>query len=471
MKNTLFWRLSASITLGTIALFSLINYLTDETEWHMSFIKAEYQQQLNDYAGHAEQLYLQGEHEALADWLQNLQQKEKTWVGVVQSTMTPLVGTQLQAAYFDNLMLGRGVEWKVHLYFNQNPIMEIPFVDPQVHFLIQLPERMRPGAYWQHMDLLLQVGLPLIPLLLMTLLIYRYLMSPLHRLGIATRKFSEGDHHARVRPSLGLRNDELTDLADAFDQMAENTSNLIIKQRQLIADLSHELRTPITRMEMAIGSAKQGIAETELLPRLEKETTEIRSLVESTLTLAWLENEKPILAGEEFDLVELISIIIEDAKYEFPGARFITSLPTHLTLLNCSQRALVQALENLIRNALKYSPTDKAVSIKLIKNRDNIFIVISDQGSGVPEEYLDSIFQPFFRVDKSRDKSPDGFGLGLALARRQIEAISGTLTASNLGNRQFSINDSTAIKSHAIEDKEEVSIKTGLQMVIKLPYP
>lgn len=467
MKNTLFWRLSTSITLGTIALFSLINYLTDETEWHMSFIKAEYQQQLNDYAAHAEQLYLKGEHEALADWLQNLQKKEKTWVGVVQSTMTPLAGTHLQAAYFDKLVLGRGVEWKVHLYFNQNPIMEIPFVEPKIHFLIQLPERMRPGAYWQYMDLLLQVGLPLIPLLLMTLLIYRYLMSPLHRLGIATRQFSEGDHHVRVRPSLGLRNDELTDLADAFDQMAENTSNLIIKQRQLIADLSHELRTPITRMEMAIGSAKQGIAETELLPRLEKETTEIRTLVESTLTLAWLENEKPTLAGEEFDLVELISIIIEDAKFEFPGARFITSLPTQLTLLNCSQRALVQALENLIRNALKYSPTDKAVSIKLIKNPDNIFIVISDQGGGVPEEFLDSIFQPFFRVDKSRDKSPDGFGLGLALARRQIEAISGTLTASNLGKT----NDPATIKGYLIDAKGEPQITTGLQMVIKLPYP
>ncbi|WP_025563013.1 histidine kinase sensor domain-containing protein [Psychromonas sp. SP041] len=453
MKNTLFWRLSASITIATITLFSLINYLTDETEWHMSFIKIEHQQQLNEYAKHAEQLYLQGQHEQLSDWLGTLQKNENTWVAIVKSSLTPTLGTYMQQEYLDRFVLGRGIDWKVHLYFNQNPVMEVPFVDKNTHFLIQLPERMRPGAYWQHMDLLLQVILPLLPLLLLTWLIYQYVMSPLQRLGAATRKFSEGDHLVRVRPSLGSRNDELTDLADAFDQMAENTNDLIIKQRQLIADLSHELRTPITRMEMAIGSAKQGISETELLPRLEKETAEIRMLIEDTLTLAWLENEKPILTGEAFDLIELIDIILEDAQYEFPHAQFITSFPPQLALVDCSQRALVQALENLIRNALKYSPINKAITITVDRRDKSVLIIISDQGNGVPDEYLESIFQPFFRVDKSRDKSPDGFGLGLALARRQIEAISGSLSARNLNE--------TSLHTKA----------TGLQMTITLPYP
>lgn len=454
MKNTLFWRLSASITLATVALFSLINYLTDETEWHMSFIKIAHQQQLSDYAKHAEQLYLQGKHAQLSDWLSMLQKEENTWVAVVKSNLTPLLGTHMQQDYLDRFVLGRGIDWKVHLYFNQNPVMEIPFVDKNTHFLIQLPERMRPGAYWQHMDLLLQVALPLLPLVLLTWLIYRYLMSPLQRLGIATRRFSEGDYNVRVRPSLGLRNDELTELAEAFDQMAENTSDLIIKQRQLIADLSHELRTPITRIEMAIGAAKQGIAKEELLPRLEKETAEIRMLVEDTLTLAWLENEKPTLDGESFDLIELIQIIMEDAQFELPNAQFITQLPSQLPLFNCSQRALVHALENLIRNALKYSPIDKPVTIIVEIIYENVFITISDQGSGVPDEYLERIFQPFFRVDKSRDKNPDGFGLGLALARRQIEAISGTLNASNLSQAHLGVNNAS----------------TGLQMTIKLPY-
>ncbi|WP_413701840.1 ATP-binding protein [Psychromonas sp. KJ10-10] len=320
----------------------------------------------------------------------------------------------------------------MHLYFDYNPVMEIPFIDKHTHFLIRLPERMRPGANWKHLDVLLQVGLPLLPLLLLTWLIYRYLMSPLQRLGNATRKFSEGDHKVRVRPSLGSRNDELTDLADAFDLMAENTGQLIIKQRQLIADLSHELRTPITRIEMAIGSAKQGIAQSQLLPRLEKETNEIRTLIEDTLTLAWLENEKPTLTGDCFDLTELIEVIVEDARFEYPDATIVCQMPEQLAMTNSSQRALAPALENLIRNALKYSPRDSKVSISVEVISQQIHILICDQGKGVPEELLDRIFQPFFRVDKSRDKNPTGFGLGLALARRQIEAISGSLRASNL---------------------------------------
>ena len=444
MKNTLFWRLSASITLATVVLFLFINYLTDKTEWHMSFIAIEHQEALKNYAKEAEKMYLNNENEALKKWLQTLQKKEKTWVAIVKSDLEPILGTHIQQDYLDRFVLGRGVDWKIHLYFNYNPVMEVPFVDKHTHFLIQLPNRMRPGAYWKHMDLMLQIALPLLPLLLLTWLIYRYVMSPIQRLAIATKKFSSGDYNARARPSLGIRRDELTDLADTFDQMADNTSKLIIQQRQLIADLSHELRTPVTRMEMAIGSSKQGISVDQLLPRLEKETNDIRTLIEDTLTLAWLENEKPKLNGEPLDLTELILVIIEDAKFEFPEAQFIIDLPQQLILENCSQRALVQALENLIRNALKYSPVEKTVSIKVEYNQEHVNILISDQGSGVPEEHLENIFKPFFRVDKSRDKKANGFGLGLALARRQIEALSGTLTAGN--------------------------IPVGLQMKIQLPH-
>lgn len=432
MRNSLFWRLSASIAIATVALFSLINYLIDVTEWQMSFIQSEHQAELISYAQQAEQLYLNNETQALKDFLQQIQSNENTWVAIVKSNLNPILNTHLQQQFLDYFQLGRGVEWKVHLYFDYNPVMEIPFIDKHTHFLIRLPERMRPGANWKHLDVLLQVGLPLLPLLLLTWLIYRYLMSPLQRLGNATRKFSEGDHKVRVRPSLGSRNDELTDLADAFDLMAENTGQLIIKQRQLIADLSHELRTPITRIEMAIGSAKQGIAQSQLLPRLEKETDEIRTLIEDTLTLAWLENEKPSLTGDCFDLTELIEVIVEDARFEYPDAAIFCQMPEQLTMKNSSQRALAPALENLIRNALKYSPRGSKVSISVEIISQQIHILICDQGKGVPEELLDRIFQPFFRVDKSRDKNPTGFGLGLALARRQIEAISGHLTARNL---------------------------------------
>ncbi|RBW43590.1 two-component sensor histidine kinase [Psychromonas sp. B3M02] len=432
MKNTLFWRLLASIFFVTVGLFAFINYLTDKTQLEMSFIKTEDQQQLINYAKQAEKLYLQGDQQALQDWITSLQQTEKTWVAIITSQLTPEFGSYVDKKFNEEFRLGRGVDWKVHLYFDQNPVIELPFLDKRTHFLIRLPERMRPGTYLKQIHLFQQVALPLLPLLLLTSLLYRYLMSPLQRLRVATKKFSKGNFNVRVRPNLGKRNDELTDLADAFDQMAENTGALIIQQRQLIADLSHELRTPITRMELVIGSAKQGISQLDLLPRLEKETSEIRSLIEDTLTLAWLENEKPILTGEPFDLIELLEVIVEDAKFEFPNAKITLTSPQCLQLIKCSQRSLSQALENLIRNALKYSPNNKAVVVTVTEHHKNVAISISDQGNGVPDHLIESIFQPFFRVDQSRDKNTDGVGLGLALARRHIEANSGKLNAQNL---------------------------------------
>ena len=432
MKNTLFWRLSASIFFVTVGLFSFISYLTDKTQLEMSFIKIEDQEQLADYAKHAENLYLQDDFQTLQNWIEELQQTENTWVAIIDSTLTPRFGSRIDKKFIEYFRLGRETDWKIHLYFDENPVMELPFSNKHTHFLIRLPDRMRPGTYLKPVYLLFQVALPLLPLLLLTSVLYRYLMSPLQRLRVATKKFSEGSFDVRVRPSLGKRKDELTDLADAFDQMAENTSELIIKQRQLIADLSHELRTPITRMELAIGASKQGISESELIPRLAKETADIRSLIEDTLTLAWLENEKPILIGEPFDLIELIDVIVEDAKFEFPTAHFELMIPKQLILNNCNQRSLTQTLENLIRNALKYSPNNKTVSIKIKTTDQALCIFISDQGNGVPDALLESIFQPFFRVDKSRDKNQDGFGLGLTLARRHIEANSGTLIAKNL---------------------------------------
>ncbi|WP_413691643.1 histidine kinase sensor domain-containing protein [Psychromonas sp. KJ10-2] len=144
MKNTLFWRLLASIFFVTVGLFAFINYLTDKTQLEMSFIKTEDQQQLINYAKQAEKLYLQGDQQALQDWITSLQQTEKTWVAIITSQLTPEFGSYVDKKFNEEFRLGRGVDWKVHLYFDQNPVIELPFLDKRTHFLIRLPERMRP---------------------------------------------------------------------------------------------------------------------------------------------------------------------------------------------------------------------------------------------------------------------------------------------------------------------------------------
>ncbi|GAC13815.1 sensor histidine kinase [Aliiglaciecola lipolytica] len=439
MKNQLFWRLCAIIAFGTVLLFWAIDWLTSRTETSMSFIAKEHQQQLLAYGRQAEQIYNQDGTEALAIWLKELQQKEQTWAAVVTSKLSPFADTSLPNDYIERFRLGRDVEWKIHLYFQENPTMEVPFADASTHFLIQLPNRMRPGAFLAYANLLLQIALPLVLLCILSFVLYQHVMAPLRKLEKVTKEFSEGKLDVRINAPLHERNDELTRLALTFDQMADRISKLIHNQRRLLADLSHELRTPLTRIDMAIDFVEQKLSPEQALERLRYEAATMRSLVEDTLTLAWLNTESPRLNSDDFDLVELIQVICEDARFEYPDRILTTELPEHSLITHSSQLALGQAVENVIRNALRYTPSQSEVKVLLTHLESKYELVITDQGPGVPEDMLSDIFKPFFRVDKARaseriltnTNNSSGFGLGLALAHRQIAAIGGSIKALN----------------------------------------
>lgn len=293
---------------------------------------------------------------------------------------------------------------------------------------------MRPGNLWQTTELMLQIGLPFCVLAVVCLLLYRHLVSPIRKLEKTTRQFAAGNYDVRVRGSLGNRNDELASLAQTFDAMAEHTGGLIVTQRQLIADLSHELRTPITRIEMALNATMreggQGNIQ-ETIDRIQKDVSGMRALSEDALTLAWLETEKPAVMSESMDLVDLLDSIIDDARFEFSDRHILAVLPDDAPIEQSNSRILGQAIENIIRNALRYTPVGGQVKIELTLCKGFYYLTIADQGTGVPEEYLENIFQPFFRVEQERGKDSGGFGLGLALAKRQIEVLSGTISARN----------------------------------------
>ncbi|MFV0453508.1 MAG: sensor histidine kinase [Pseudomonas sp.] len=428
MKRQLFWKLCIVIAVGSVLLFWLIARLAWQTEERMSFIDAEHQQTLRHYGAQAEALYLAGDHKALARWLATLQEQEKTWAAVVEAEVRPLAGSLLNERFFDGFSLGRDVSWKIHLYFEENPIMDLPFADGRTHFLIILPQRMRPGLYWHQVWLLLQFVVPMATLMGVCWMLYRHLMQPLGRLEQAARQFAEGGYGVRVRSLLGNRSDELARLAETFDAMAERTGQLILDQRQRLADMSHELRTPLTRIEMAVSLAEQDPGNDRLLQRIRSECGEMRHLVEDALTLGWLENERPELRDETLDLTELVDSILDDARFEFPDRRLVAELPGEAPLSGTSQRALGQAIENVVRNALNHTPPGGEVRVALDGGEAGWRLTVSDQGPGVPEKWLERIFRPFFRASGERV----GFGLGLALAERQVQATGGRILARNL---------------------------------------
>jgi two-component system sensor histidine kinase PfeS len=446
MNKRLLWKLCITIAAGTVVMYWAINNLTRTTESQMSFIDQHYQQILLGYGAEAERLYRAGDMVQLGDWLTGLQARENTWAAVVSADIKPLAGSQLAPEFTERFRLGRDVRWKIHLYFKDNPVMDFPFADNKTFFVITLPQRMRPGEYWHYAQVLLQIALPLLVLIIVSFVLYRHVMQPLRQLESAARQFSEGKFDVRVRNALGARNDELTLLAETFDRMAERTGALIITQRQLIADLSHELRTPLARVDIALQCAERNlVAPKETFQRIARDSKVMRELVEDTLTLAWLENEKPLLAKENLDLVDLLDSIIDNARFEFPQQHIASDLPPEAALVSC-QRSLGQAIENIVRNALKHTQIHGEVRITLQARGHDWCLLIEDQGPGVPEEHLQNIFKPFFRMGLIGERERSGFGIGLALAQRQIEAASGQIEARNLPHG-------------------------GLQMIILLPMP
>lgn len=431
MKRRLLWKMSAVIVAFTVVLFWFIHIMVTQTEQQMSFIDEHHKQTLLDYASQAEQLFKQGDEATLAQWLDTIQQQENTWVAVVQSQVTPLAGSVLSPQFKEGFRLGRDLDWKIHLYFKENPIMDVTFADERTHFLITLPQRMRPGTYWLQTSLLLQIALPMILMAILSVIIYRHVVSPLRQLESATRQFSEGNFDVRVKNSLGRRDDEITALAETFDGMAERIGRLIENQRHLTSDLSHELRTPLTRIELALNWAERDASDGEPLKRIREDCQQMRDMVEDTLSLAWLENEQPQLQSDELDLTDLIDSIVEDARFEFPEHVIQLQLPEYAPLTHSSDRALGHAIENVIRNALSHTPQGGQVSVSLLSSDNRYQVHIDDEGPGVANKYLEDIFKPFFRLGRASRHQYHGFGVGLSLAKRQVQAVGGQLTASN----------------------------------------
>jgi two-component system sensor histidine kinase PfeS len=432
----LFGKIYITIALSSIALIWLVMVLSEYMETKFSTITQEHQQELMSYAEQAEALVAAGDINALNLWRDKISLREDTWLGVMKPNPDWIVGEPDYTFIGgkENLIIGRNIKWPIHLYLDYNPIMKITLGETGYNLMIQLPQRMRPGAYWGLLNTLITMGLPILLVAALSYIIFRHIISPLKQLQQATQRFSNGEYQVRTAETLNKRKDELSELAMSFDHMADRIGNLLTTQRQLIQDISHELRTPITRIKLVLSKPN----EVDVISRVEQEINAMQSLMEDTLTLSWLDTEKPTLNQEQVDVSLLLETIAEDARFEFPDHQLVLSIPETCVVNNSSHRALGQALENMIRNALKYSPKGSRVevAVNIEQAVQQLYITIKDEGPGVPEQDIDNIFKPFYRGDKSRQKGsgkdPGGYGLGLALSKRQITAIGGELTAINL---------------------------------------
>lgn len=266
----------------------------------------------------------------------------------------------------------------------------------------------------------------------------RYITAPIVHLRAATHRLATGNLSARVGAAAGNRADELAELSRDFDHMAEQIESLISSQRRLLADISHELRSPLARLTVALGLTRLHANPESIsgLDRIELEAGRLNTLIGSLLRLARLEGGSEVLEGEPVMLDQVVAEVAADADFEAQSCkRHVRVTQSAPCIIPGSRELLRSAIENVIRNAVNYTAEGTEVQIALQKTASNghttVLITVRDQGGGVPEEALPDIFLPFYRVGDARDRSSGGTGLGLSITDRAIRLHGGSVRALN----------------------------------------
>ncbi|GAB3382270.1 HAMP domain-containing sensor histidine kinase [Azotobacter armeniacus] len=424
-RHSLFWRLAALLVTFCLLVISLSGSWGDWIDLQTSYLSGEARRLLRGYAGEAGRVAWEGP-EAVDAFLRDLKQREPGPVDLLDGNLQSLGSRPLIEGV--RLTFMRQLDWPMSRRSQELPLISIPLVEGRGYLAIQLPERYRP---WRYRALLQAVALYLIPAglaLLFCIGLYRVLIAPLARLREQANALHADNLGARVDPEVARRRDELGELGRAFDHMAERLDESLGLQRQLLRDLSHELRTPLSRLQVA---SEAGLSGAELEERVRREVGAMRTLVDSTLELAWMDTERPQPALEPVEVGALWEILCEDACFEsgWSPQRLPCRLPADCRVLG-SLNGLARALENILRNAIRHSPEGGCVCLDGRREGDEWLLWVEDRGPGVPEGELERIFQPFTRLNAARPGG-DGFGLGLAIARRLIRQQDGWLWAEN----------------------------------------
>ena len=261
----------------------------------------------------------------------------------------------------------------------------------------------------------------------------RYLSAPARTLRAATRQFAKGHLNTRVGPQMGKRRDELADLGRDFDAMAERIEELVTAQSRLLGDISHELRSPLARLNVAVELAQDSANEEtgSYLERIREESLELDALIGQLLTLQRLESRETTVLKIPLDLAEVVRAVVADVDFEAHARGVEVEL---LNIDSCeldgNAELLRSALQNIARNAVLHSG-GSCVQVSLQKQNGEALFCVRDFGPGVPEESLDKLFDPFYRVATARDRQSGGTGLGLSITKRAVEAHGGTVRAFN----------------------------------------
>jgi len=272
-------------------------------------------------------------------------------------------------------------------------------------------------------------------------LLSAYLSRPMRKLQKTVKAISEGDLSARSGPRLKARKDEIGDLSREFDLMADRLQNLLADQKLLLRDISHELRSPLARLQIALELARLDANDEVLehLDRIELETERVNEQIADILMLAKLEVERHPEQWQSINLVDVLEEIAADAQFEQQGDHIELTSLSSFCLVHADYRMLRSAFENLIPNALLHTYKGTRVEVSVSKEGERFAVVVRDHGPGVADEHIEHLTKPFYRAENARQRSASqgsaagsrGYGLGLAIAYRVIRSFAGEMSIRN----------------------------------------
>ena len=284
---------------------------------------------------------------------------------------------------------------------------------------------------------------------IVALLLSLSLTRPLRRLRVAVRRLGDGDFEHADLDEAARRRDEIGDLAREFQAMVQRLKLTSEARQRLLRDLSHELRSPLARLQASIEleELRAGGKGSESFERMLNECGRLNSMIGGILALSRAEHAANALQTESFDLAEMLHALVEDAQVEGESAtKGVQCDAFNAAPFSGNQAIIASGVENVLRNALRYTPAGSTVMATLRETHDHYEIAISDSGPGVPEEELPRIFEPFYRVSNGSGDAGGGTGVGLAITANAVQRHGGTVTAKNRK-------------------------KGGLEVVLKLPKP
>ena len=436
LKIFLWFWLAIALLIG---VFSFVSWTT-QNEPLVRQRRILFTENFNFQVQTAEQIYQNEGKAGLDEYLARFKNSERvSAVGLYDKNRQLISGDEIQAnglKLFDTAMQSEAVEFdrstdetfaarKIQLRDASEYVLIIQFKRFQP--MIVAPDRNT--WIWRILAVILTGGLVCYGLA-------RYLTSPIVKLRRATKELASGDLHTRVGKRVAKGGDELALLARDFNEMAERIESLVTSEKRLTQDISHELRSPLARLNVALEIAKQKAnAESQpILERIEKESNRLNQMISRLLILSKLESGAPELEMQRVNLKKVVEEIVADADFEAQAKNKsvkITAIEDSRFL--GSENLLRSAVENVLRNAVRYTQEKTAVEVSLRNLNGDAVIDIKDQGGGVPEEELENLFRPFYRIGEARERKSGGVGLGLAIAQRAVFAHKGSIKAENTG--------------------------------------